>query len=85
MCHVAAGIHNSMTALFETAVHVHCLLACVASKAFGVKCSFTHLFIKNASFSRIRYAQSEWFHLQGPVLAVSSPTSAYVDAYSLRL
>ncbi len=58
MCHVAAGTHTSITALLETAVHVHCLLACVASKAFGLKYFFTHCFCKHASSPRVRCAQS---------------------------
>lgn len=58
MCRVAAGTHNSMTALFQTAVHVHCLLACVASKAFAVNCLLTRLIIAHAFFLRVRHAQS---------------------------
>ena len=57
MCHVAAGTHTSITALLKTAVNVHCLLACVASKALGVKCSLTRLIIAHA-FSQVRHAQA---------------------------
>ncbi len=59
MCHVAAGTHSSITPLLETAVHVQCLLACVASKALCVKRLLTHLFIEHVTSSRVSHAQSQ--------------------------
>jgi len=49
---------HQRTSAVETVVHVHCLRACVASKAPGVECLSTHLFIEHASSLRVRYAQS---------------------------